>query len=159
MSEYITTEELIELGCAPREYIESIDSAEPTFIAAQIRSASNKADVYLRKRHKLPFITPSDALKQCVADIATFYCYLKRGFDPSQQDGLIVQLKDEAFALLDKGAKGEVEFDPSGDQTPNLDEHGPLMGNSGNNPYAWLYGNKKNGGGCGCNGKYKYSCC
>lgn len=157
MSQYITVDELIELGCMPSVDVEELEATDPGIVTKIIVGVSGLADSWLQKRYETPFASNKipDGLKLAVAQITAYRLYMRRGFNPSStQDEFIKLLSDEAMAWLKSASTGEIELNRFSDQTPNLDENGPLFASDGNDPYKWIYGKKNKygygkGGGCG----------
>lgn len=130
----------------------------PTTLPALIEACSGVADSYLRKKYKLPLVTPyPPELVQCVVQLVVYRVYLKRGVKTTTNEVAkqIVELKDAAMQWLDDVSRGLVELEPNADATPDISEGGPVYGSLGS-PYSWYdqYGGSSSRYGrwnkCGC---------
>lgn len=157
MSQYLTYDEVINLGCIPSEYVDELDTTDPGIVLKVVQHVSGVFDSYLQKRYETPFQSDKipDGLKEQLAQVVSFKLYMRRGFNPSStQDQYIKDLYTEAMDWLVKASKGEIELDRFADQTPDLDEMGPFVyADAG--PYTWVDQQKKGSQDeCGC-GNYK----
>lgn len=158
---YATVQDVKDLGMLPDPELDSFISDYPTTVSMLLEAASSVADSYLRKRYKLPLVSPyPPELTYAVVQIVVYRVYLKRGVEATRNDVAkqIIELKDFAMEWLDNVSKGLVELDRAADATPVIDEGGPVYGSTGN-PYSWYdqayggvggYGNWGPKGNCGC---------
>ena len=154
MSQYLTYDEVIDLGCMPSEDVNNLESTSPGIVLKTVQHVSGVFDSYLQKRYETPFQSDKipDGLKEQVAQVVVYKLYMRRGFNPSNtQDAYIKDLNVEAMDWLVKASKGEIELNRFADQTPDLDENGPLFYAEAS-PYSWIDNQYKDiyGNSCGC---------
>lgn len=155
MAVYATTQDVKDLGMMPDTELDEFVTTLPALITA----CSGVADSYLRKRYKLPLVTPYPReLVQCVVQLVVYRVYLKRGVKVTTSDVAkqIVELKDAAMKWLDDVSRGLVELDVAADASPTVDEGGPVYGQLGS-PYSW-YDQSSGSSGYGNWGKGKCGC-
>ena len=101
MSGYATTADLGRLTLPERTLVRFTNEE----IQAQLDSASNRADSYLRSRFKLPLNAWGDDLRDAVCSIAAFKLVSKDGFNP-EGDPTLEKNADVALRWLAQVAAG-----------------------------------------------------
>jgi phage gp36-like protein len=145
MSQYVTVQEVKDLGSMPAEDIDALETSYSDIVDRIATAVSGMFDARLIKRYAAPFEAPyPDALKMAVVQVVVYRLYRKRGYDPSSTMGDLIQKDhDDALAWLKEAAdskEGLVEL-PIRQATPPeataVDSGGPL-GYSEASPYAWM---------------------
>lgn len=139
MAQYVTEEEFLDQGL-PSETFASLGS--PTVNQA-LEWASGFANLFLRKRHKLPLVSWDDALRQLVTDVAAWRLLKRHGFNPtSGSDASVVKAYDDAVSTLRDVAKGLVELEVVDSSSPEVDEEGPLADSEEKTSFQFFVGPK-----------------
>lgn len=146
MARYIDLEYLKLVGNVPPAVLDECEEQTPGRIDKVIEAVCRFVDGRLAKRYSTPFGEPvPEAIKMAVAAIVSHHLRVQIGFDPgSQQDQLIVDAKNEAFAYLKEAAdskEGLVELPlrepPPGQKDAGGVRRGGPLGRSDASPYDW----------------------
>lgn len=85
----------------PSEDVDDLEDREPGFILVQLSEGSTRIDARLRKRYAVPFAQPyPELVLSWLTRLVTYVCYLKRGFNPSDE-----QAADIKQAALDAASE------------------------------------------------------
>jgi hypothetical protein len=106
MTAYLTVSEFKVLTVMPSEFVDAIETVTPGWTAAQLALESARMDSRLSKRYAVPFVAPIPAAVQgWLSAIVTVRAYMKRGFDPTDQQALEYKAQaDAAIADLKEAA-------------------------------------------------------
>ncbi len=99
MAAYLTVAAFKLLSVMPAEFVDAIEAVTPGWTAAQLELESARIDSRLRKRYEVPFGSPAPVEVQgWLANIVTLRAYMRRGFDPTDQQA--VQYKADADTAI-----------------------------------------------------------
>jgi hypothetical protein len=106
VASYLTTTTFKTLTVMPGAFVDAIEAVSPGWTQAQLDSESARIDARLGKRYAVPFAAPTPVVVQgWLAKIVTVSAYMKRGFDPSDVQGVeYVKQRDEAVAEIKEAA-------------------------------------------------------
>lgn len=144
MSEYATLQDVKFIGIMPSEDVDELELRYPAIVQKFSTMVSNRFDSMLVKRYAVPFETPyPPAIVTAVCHVVAYWLFLKRGFNPSsQQDMLVKELADEHLAWVKDASdpeKGLVELPlkaaPLGPSA--VSAGGPLAYGEAS-PYRWV---------------------
>lgn len=142
MTAYLTASEFELLSIAPPEFLDEIEDRSAGWIDAQLLTQSRWIDARLSKRYAAPFQAPfPEVVREWLARLVTFRCYLRRGVDPS--DAQMIEIKaDRDAAMLEileaaNSETGLVELPMrEGDGSAGV-SRGNTMVYSEASPYVW----------------------
>lgn len=105
---YATIDDLTSLALTP-EAVKRMPVAQLDAILAQ---CSRTANMYLGQRYQLPLVAHGADLTQIVCALAAYQIMTVRGWNPENPaDRGIVQLRNDALALLKEVARGNASLD------------------------------------------------
>ncbi len=105
---YATIDDLTALALSP-DAIRRMPVAQVDAILAQ---CSRTANMYLAQRYSLPLVSHGADLTQIVCALAAFQVMTVRGWNPDDPAARgIVQLRNDALALLKEVARGNATLD------------------------------------------------
>jgi hypothetical protein len=144
MSSYLTVSDFRLLSLMPGEFVDTLETRYPGFVAGQITIVSDWIDSRLRKRYVAPFGAPvPDVIRGWCARLVTPRVWHRRGVDPTDaQWTLVKEDADAASAEVLEAANSETglfDLPLRSDTTPGVDaitQGGPFA-YSEQSPYSW----------------------
>ena len=86
---------------------QGLGQIDETLVAGAIAESDGLVDSFVRAQCAVPLVNPPEIIRLISADLTLYRLYTRRGINVNDD---VVSLKDKAFSMLEKIAKGELKI-------------------------------------------------
>ena len=86
---------------------QGLGQIDQTLVSGAIAESDGLVDSFVRAQTAVPLSDPPEVIRLISADLTLYRLYTRRGLSVNEE---VVSLKDKAFSMLEKIAKGELKI-------------------------------------------------